>query len=507
MPNDYYNPTGWPATGAPGHSAPARSELGDIRDGFAKLPTLTGNGNKAVVVNAGGTALSVTVGALALAAAFTLSGAFATTLTVTALTNVTLPTTGTLATLAGTESLSNKTLVAPALGTPVSGVLTNCTGYVGTSTLVTTGALNSGSITSGFGSIDVGADSITGGAGSFTTLAASGNVSLGDATGDAHTVTGTLAMTVSGNNGLSVANGTNTTYLGSTGGNAVVGTISAHNLYLVRNAIAIAEVSATGFAVTGTLGVSGRATISDTGTGAGELQVGGTIPTLGMLASYDQSGNTTLTINNQYAGHVGSKIQFGFGTVGSNVWMYATKDLAVVMPGSLNITGTMASAGGWMGGTQTLSSLISQASSGGGTTTHYIGNQSITTSSDERIKNILGPTKRDALAIFNALEVFDHTWNDPTDTSRNNRNARGVWTGISAQQSDKHVPWLVNRPRFEGDDDFTWTMDLAYMAPLFVKGFQQVGVKVDDHESQIQSLLAWKGKAESALSQHGITIQ
>ena len=35
---------------------------------------------------------------------------------------------GTLATLAGTESLSNKSLVAPALGTPASGVLTNATG-------------------------------------------------------------------------------------------------------------------------------------------------------------------------------------------------------------------------------------------------------------------------------------------------------------------------------------------------------------------------------------------
>lgn len=35
---------------------------------------------------------------------------------------------GTLSTLAGAETLSNKTLVAPALGTPASGVLTNCTG-------------------------------------------------------------------------------------------------------------------------------------------------------------------------------------------------------------------------------------------------------------------------------------------------------------------------------------------------------------------------------------------
>ena len=53
---------------------------------------------------------------------------------------LTLPTgTDTLAGIAATQTLTNKTLVAPALGTPASGVLTNCTGVVA-------GALPAGSV-------------------------------------------------------------------------------------------------------------------------------------------------------------------------------------------------------------------------------------------------------------------------------------------------------------------------------------------------------------------------
>ena len=118
---EYFDSTGSPATSSQGSSATMRAEFDLIQTGFGKLPDLAGNGNKAVVVNAGGTALTVTAAALALAVALTTAGSGGITLTSTAATNVTLPTTGTLATLAGSESLSNKTIPSPVLSGTVTG--------------------------------------------------------------------------------------------------------------------------------------------------------------------------------------------------------------------------------------------------------------------------------------------------------------------------------------------------------------------------------------------------
>ena len=118
MANDYYTHGSTPAQGSPGASSVMRAEFDLVMAGFAKLPALTANAGRAVVINGGGTGMTVTTGTLALGGAFITSGGHSLTLTTTAPTNVTLPTTGTLATRAGTETFTNKTLTSPVIQTP-----------------------------------------------------------------------------------------------------------------------------------------------------------------------------------------------------------------------------------------------------------------------------------------------------------------------------------------------------------------------------------------------------
>ena len=87
-------------------------------DTNGNLKTVQGTVNLATSVTGvlpaanGGTGVSNS-STITLGGNLTTSGAYATTLTATATTNVTLPTTGTLATLAGSETFTNKTLTNP----------------------------------------------------------------------------------------------------------------------------------------------------------------------------------------------------------------------------------------------------------------------------------------------------------------------------------------------------------------------------------------------------------
>ncbi len=97
--------------------ATARSIYGNNFDGTAPLASaITGQYGGTGVDNTGKT---ITLGGnITTASAFTTAGTFSTTLTSTGLTNVTLPTSGILTTLEGSETLRNKIIESPTISSP-----------------------------------------------------------------------------------------------------------------------------------------------------------------------------------------------------------------------------------------------------------------------------------------------------------------------------------------------------------------------------------------------------
>jgi len=134
---------------------------------------------------------------------------------------------------------------------------------------------------------------------------------------------------------------------------------------------------------------------------------------------------------------------------------------------------------------------IFNSSSGSGTVTLYVGNQTITTSSDVRLKENIVDTQRNALELLGQLRVVDHTWNDPSDQCENNRNSRGTWMGLIAQEAQPVIPWLVNKPTAdvnENGDPQYWHMDYGYSVPLLVKAIQEQQALITTLTARITAL-------------------
>lgn len=210
------NCTGLPATGITGILSGANGGTGVVNTG--KTITLGGN--------------------------LTTAGAYTTTLTANADTSITLPTTGTLATLAGTEILTNKTIDTIAASgasaaTAIHGAVT--TGSITIGSGITSGSINIGNgtaITTGV--INIGGGAITSGTKAITIGTGAGNG------------TSTTTITIGGGNGT-----TNTTC------NVSIGCPSAvtSNVYIANNKLTLgSSVSADRIIITGdtTLNASTR---------------------------------------------------------------------------------------------------------------------------------------------------------------------------------------------------------------------------------------------------------
>jgi hypothetical protein len=158
--------------------------------------------------------------------------------------------------------------------------------------------------------------------------------------------------------------------------------------------------------------------------------------------------------------------------------------IGTTSPGKLlDISGETLAQGGIFIASTSSNKHIDSTSNGSGSDALYIGNETITTSSDKRIKKNIVDTKSNGLEVVNKFRVVDFNWDDPTDQCINNRNARGTWTGFLAQEAVEVAPYSVNAPRPEGkaidmDSEFRWGMDYGQLVPILAKAIQELSAKV-----------------------------
>jgi hypothetical protein len=140
-----------------------------------------------------------------------------------------------------------------------------------------------------------------------------------------------------------------------------------------------------------------------------------------------------------------------------------------------------------------LNGLIDDAAGGSGTTTYYIGNQAITTSSDVRVKTNIRPWQGSAMSLLDQASLIEYTFNLPgggPQDSGYGPNARGRYIGLSAQETIKYAPWCINAGAGIDCDNCTvgepcdteghspWGVEYEHLVPLLIAGLQELSAEI-----------------------------
>ena len=99
------------------------------------------------------------------------------------------------------------------------------------------------------------------------------------------------------------------------------------------------------------------------------------------------------------------------------------------------------------------------------------------------------------MELIRKVRVVDHAWNDPTDGGPNDKNSRGRWTGMIAQEIVGIFPWIVNAENRDcpvcraGEQceahPIPWNVQYEHLAGVFVKALQEMDERFTKIEAKL----------------------